>query len=462
MAPEVEYAEIGLPPPEVTASLPTIATEEYERRMAAVVAAVPADRVVVYGDREHVGNIAFLCGFDPRFEEALLVLGGPRPRLIVGTEGMGHSRYAPVDLDRVWVPTLSLMGIDRGAGLTLAEAFAYCGISRGSRVGLVGWKALERTESRGSVPAIAAPAFIVDELRETCGGPDRVVDATSAMMGLPGGLRLQNTADQLAFFEWGASRSSVATFEIIRAARPGMTESEMASAVTYRGVPFSYHPILTSGPEIPNGLRSPSGRVVQLGDAIFATVGMWGGNCGRGGILARGEADCSPDNAESLDAYAIPYWRAVVAWWESVRIGVTGGEIHDRLTELCVTQGFRPALGTGHLMDWEDWPNTPFRHGSTDAICSGMLMAADIFADTNGPQRIFHCEDTLAVADDGLRAELAERHPSMWERVSARQRFMRERLGIQVADELLPFVVAPAYLPIFWLEPDRALRVRAG
>jgi hypothetical protein len=112
-------------------------------------------------------------------------------------------------------------------------------------------------------------------------------------------------------------------------------------------------------------------------------------------------------------------------------------------------------------MDWEDWPNSPFRRGSHDLIESGMLMAADIFADWNAPQRIFHCEDTLAVADEELRTELAERHPSMWVRVRDRQRFMRERLGIQVPDELLPFVVAPAYLPVFWLAPDRALRVRA-
>ena len=30
---------------------------------------------VIYGDREHYANLAYLTGFDPRFEEALLIVG---------------------------------------------------------------------------------------------------------------------------------------------------------------------------------------------------------------------------------------------------------------------------------------------------------------------------------------------------------------------------------------------------
>ncbi|UCB44546.1 MAG: M24 family metallopeptidase, partial [Spirochaetota bacterium] len=262
------------------------------------------------------------------------------------------------------------------------------------------------------------------------------------------------------FFEWGASRSSAAIARIISSARPGLYESDIMSAMTYRGEPFSYHPILTSGPDIPNGIRSPTNRIVKLGDAIFATVGMWGGNCGRGGILGTCEDDCHPENAGFLKQVAIPYWRTVVAWWETVHVGLNGGDVHERLTEACRTQGFSPTLGTGHLIDWEDWPNTPIRQGSNDVIKSGMLFASDIFSDANGPQMIAHCEDTVAVADTELRAELAERHPEVWVRINTRRRFMREQLGINVLDDLLPFSIAPAYFCPFWLAPDMALRMR--
>ena len=52
------------------------------------ISAPECDWLVVYADREHLANIAFLSGYDPRFEEALLLLG-PRQRrvLVVGNEG---------------------------------------------------------------------------------------------------------------------------------------------------------------------------------------------------------------------------------------------------------------------------------------------------------------------------------------------------------------------------------------
>ena len=45
------------------------------------------DRVVVYADREHSANLAYLTGFDPRFEEAVLLVGPDGdPAILVGNE----------------------------------------------------------------------------------------------------------------------------------------------------------------------------------------------------------------------------------------------------------------------------------------------------------------------------------------------------------------------------------------
>jgi hypothetical protein len=60
MSTAIEYADVGLPPFDAAPAPPTIAPEEHERRMAGLVAAAEADRVVVYGDREHPGNMTFL------------------------------------------------------------------------------------------------------------------------------------------------------------------------------------------------------------------------------------------------------------------------------------------------------------------------------------------------------------------------------------------------------------------
>ena len=47
----------------------------YEARCHAAYGQAGCDWLVVYADREHLANMAFLSGFEPRFEEALLLLG---------------------------------------------------------------------------------------------------------------------------------------------------------------------------------------------------------------------------------------------------------------------------------------------------------------------------------------------------------------------------------------------------
>ena len=58
------------------------------------------ERLVVYADREHSANLAFLTGFDPRFEEALLVVGREdEPAILVGNECWGMAGAAPCRCD---------------------------------------------------------------------------------------------------------------------------------------------------------------------------------------------------------------------------------------------------------------------------------------------------------------------------------------------------------------------------
>ena len=68
-----------------------------------------------------------------------------------------------------------------------------------------------------------------------------------------------------------------------------------------------------------------------------------------------------------------------------------------------------------------------------------------------------NCEDTVAIADADLRAQIEARHPELWARIRARQEFLRDRLGVAARDELLPLSCTPAYLTPFWLAADRAL-----
>ena len=90
-----------VPAPEFSPALdnkPEVPEEEYARRLDALQQAAGTDWVVVFGDREHFANLAYLLNFDPRFEEALLVLNrrGRRVQgLKEGTRSRTPARIAP-------------------------------------------------------------------------------------------------------------------------------------------------------------------------------------------------------------------------------------------------------------------------------------------------------------------------------------------------------------------------------
>ena len=87
------------------------------------------DHLVVWADREHSANLAYLTGFDPRFEEAVLVVSpGGDPALLVGNENLATAEAAPLPLRCVRFQDLSLPGQPRDGSLPLPEILAAEGI----------------------------------------------------------------------------------------------------------------------------------------------------------------------------------------------------------------------------------------------------------------------------------------------------------------------------------------------
>jgi hypothetical protein len=453
----IELADVGAPPFDLAEELSSITASELEARIEALRAAVDADWIVVYGDREHAASMVFLCNLDPRFEEGLLVLGPGRPTLILGKEDVGYVPIVPIEVDVVYCPTFSLMGIDRSDGPTLEAALRDNGIGSGDRIAVVGWKALLTDEWNGRSPAIFAPAFFVDTLREIAGDRGQVVDATPALTSPRSGLRTFASADQIAVFEWGASRCSAWVHAIIDAARPGVSEREAFRAAPWGGEPLSFHPVFASGPDVAVGLRSPSGRRLELGDAAVTAIGLWGGNCARGGIVAASASDLTSASEGYLERLAVPYWRAMATWHETLALDAPGGEVFDVVTGSLAGEAFASSLNPGHLIHYEEWLDSPIRAGSSDPIASGMVLQSDIIPTGIRPGWTVNCEDTVAIADDALRGELESRHPELWARIRARQEFVRDTLGVALRDEVLPLSCTPAYLRPFWLAPNMAL-----
>ncbi len=151
---------------------------------------------MVYADREHSAGMAYLTGFDPRFEEALLVVGeDERPAILVGNECYGMAGAAPLPMRRVLFQDLSLPSQPRDRSRPLAELLADEGIGPGSRVGVVGWK------TYADRAAIDAPAFLVDELRRLTGPGGSVENATDLLDRR----RRRAARDQRASTSWPSS-----------------------------------------------------------------------------------------------------------------------------------------------------------------------------------------------------------------------------------------------------------------
>ncbi len=447
----IRLAERALPPLVAPEALPVIPSATHAARCDAALAAAGTDWLVVYADREHIANMAYLAGFDPRFEEALLLLGpGGRRALVLGNECMGYApRAGLAGLETHLAQSLSLMGQDRTRAPSLGRVLRDAGV--GGTIGIVGWKYLGPAETEGMARPMAVPAYVLDALPGS-----EIADATPVLMDPAAGLRSRIDADQIALHEWAAARASAAVWRILEGARPGDTEFACAARMGYAGEPMNAHVMMTSaaatdGPVI--GLASPTARKLANGDGVTTAVSYWGGLSSRAGLLATGDGALN----DAFEAKARTYFSGLLAWYATVRLGATGSAVHAAVTEALARGGLAPALNPGHLTGHDEWSHTPVTPGSTISLASGMPFQVDIIPVPMADGQALNAEDAVVLADADLRAALAASHPDVAARIEARRRVVADLVGVDLAPEILPLSNRALCVPPFWLRPDRIL-----
>ena len=440
--------------PEVQPAIPASTYAARQVNTLARAAAEGLDALVVYGDREHAANVAWLTGYDPRFEETLLVMvPGRTPHLLVGNEGWGYAELAPGPFERVLCQTFSLPGQPRGNQKPLTTLLAEAGLAPGLRVGAIGWKVFTAEDLGSDASWTDLPSFIAQAI-----GP--VVNATALLIDPETGLRTINDADQLATFEFAATFASQALRNVLSAIKPGMTELAAARLMGLNGLPLACHPMLSGGPRAKFGLPSPSLDVLQKGAPVTMAVGIHGALSARAGFLAAGPEDLPPGIADYVEKLVAPYFAGVAAWYETLAIGATGGDLYAAVMAHIGDPFFGVTLNPGHTIGLDEWMHSPVYAVSTIPLVSGMALQADVIPATGTEYFTTNIEDGVGLADARLRAEIAARYPGMWSRITARRAFMRDILGIKLADEVLPFSNLAAALPPFWLAPDRIMALR--
>ena len=445
----VDLPEFGMP-----GSMPVIPEHLYIERMDRFrmrFTELGYDRVVVYADREHSANLSYLTGFDPRFEEALLIVGGEgKPTILVGNECVAMAEAAPLEMNVRLFQDFSLPGQPRDRSPLLSEALADEGIGPGRRVGAVGWKTFSDARM------LDIPSYIADEIRSAAGGAN-VDNATGILIDAGDGMRVHNELEQLAYFEWAACQTSSGVHRLILGLEPGLTEHEAVSLLGWNGTPLSCHLMLTAGERARLGLLSPGDRRIERGDPLTVAFGIWGAlNC-RAGFVVYGDHELPENIGDYVERLVAPYFETVAEWYRALHVGQRGAVLHDIVDRRLGDPFFGIFLNPGHQIHLDEWVNTPVGPGSEVELRSGMALQVDIIPATGTPYFTTNIEDGIVLADATLRERFAAGYPDAWTRIQRRREFMRDSLGIDLHPDVLPLSNMPAHLTPYLLDPGKAM-----
>ena len=451
--------------PDYAAALPPPGTDigVYRRRLADTRARMERsgiDTLVVYADREHFGTMVWLTGFDPRFEEALLVIGHDRaPLFVVGNECEGYLGASPMfaagEIGHERWQSFSLISQPRRDSRPLVDILAGQEIAQGSRVGVSGWKYFTESEHPDPAHAIDAPSFIADTLRSLA-GYEAVTNQTAMFMNPSDGLRTIADADAIALFEHANSVVSRSVRAMILSMREGMRDFDVLAAARMNGMPLGCHPTFCTGPSAPLGLAGPSGNLLERGQPLSFNLCVWRANCCRAGWLAHDAGDLPEAAKDYVEAFAGPYVEALDRWFAMMRPGVSGGAVKAEMDRLLPFEKFGVFLNPGHLIDTDEWVSSPIFDGSGVPLRSGHVMQVDIIP-SSPVYFSTRMEDTIVIADADLRADLKARHPDIFGRIMERTAFMRDVMAFDVPETMLPLSDMAGIAPPFLFSPEKLI-----
>ncbi|MEO8657724.1 MAG: aminopeptidase P family N-terminal domain-containing protein [Bryobacteraceae bacterium] len=409
---------------------------------------------VVYGDREHFANLAYLTGFDPRFEESLLIVGkSGTPLILVGNECeayLGISSLHSTGLMRHELfQTFSLLGQPRERSRALREILAEEGIGPAATVGAIGYKYFAEPGH------LDIPSYIADTLRNLA-GPDKVLNAADLLMHPGYGLRAKCSPFEIAAFEYTNCQAAEAATRMIFALREGMTDHAAVEAARLNGEPLSCHLTFVTGGNVPYGLCGPSGEIVRRGQPLAFNIAYWGSNICRAGWIAESAADLPPAASDYVSSFAGPYFEALGEWFGMMKLGTPGHAVHSLIQARLPFEKFGIYLNPGHLIHLDEWMSSPFYAGSEIPVASGMAIQVDVIP--SSPQYFStRMEDGIVIADAELRRQLKECAPDCYDRCQKRRSFMTDVLGIELPEEVLPLSNTCAIVPPFFLKPNTVL-----
>lgn len=413
------------------------------------------DSIVVWADLEHGNNFEYLVGFLPRFEEALLVLHKDgTAEIVLGNENLNKASKSRIPVTPVHMPHFSLPNQPMKTDKSVSEILKQCNLSQDKKIGLVGWKNFTSKYDENS-ELFDLPSFVVEALKKNLPNT-KFVNATFIFIG-ENGARCTNNANEFAYYEFGAALAGNCMLKAMDKLDVGVSEMKVADELDAGGQTHSVVTIMATGARFEKANMYPTNKKIKLADPLSITTGFKGGLQSRGGYAVHDENEL-PENLKGyLDAVAKPYFNAVVHWLENIHIGMKGRELYDSIENVLPKEKYGWTLNPGHLCADEEWLSSPVYPESEEVLKSGMLFQIDIIPSVSGFGGI-SCESGVMIADKELRDSIASEYPGIWDRIVKRQEYMKNELGIQISDEILPTSMATAYCKPWLLNKEMAFK----
>ena len=450
----IKLKEIEAPKPEEGLIPVMLSDETMQNRKARLLENMQKDgfdAVVVYADLEHGSNFEYLCGFLPRFEEALLILhANGKAFMVLGNENLNKAGKARIEAVPVHMPHFSLPNQPMQTEKSVAQILASCELEDAEKIGLIGWKNFTSHVEDNHL-LFDLPYFLVEALKTVC-GKAQFANAAYLLIG-ENGVRTTNNANEFAHYEYGAALAGNCILKTMDRLKVGKTEMEMAETLAADGQRHSVVTIMATGARFEKANLYPGNKQIQCGDKISITTGFKGGLQSRAGYAVECAEQLPEKEQDYLKAVAIPYFQAVKTWLETIKIGINGNDLYEAVEAVLPKEDYGWTLNPGHLCADEEWMSSPIYPQSEETLQSGMLFQIDIIPSVNG----YGGESGILLADEQLRKAIAKEYPAVWERIVKRRAYMQEVLGIRIQEDVLPTSMATAYLRPYLLKKEMAL-----
>lgn len=457
---EIKYGKIYSPPitaASVPVDLTDVTMHEHKKKVLLAMKKRELDILVIYADREHGSNFGYLTGFEPRFEESLLILHiNGDAFLMLGNENLKMVQYSRIPAIAVHVPHFSLPNQPMEVNGTFSDLLKAAGIKKGKRTGIVGWK-LFTSSYEDNHKLFDVPSFIVDGIKEIC-GEQSVLNTTGLFIHPLHGVRVQMNANEIAHYEYGSSMASRCVYELMNNIEVGKSELELANLLSVDGQPLSVQTICATGERFTNASVAPRDKKIAQGDKFTFTMGLRGGLSHRCGYAVLNEQQLKSQEKDYLDKVAVPYYKALVTWYSTIGIGVKAFDIYQNIEKILPKEIYGWSLNPGHYVADEEWMSSPFYKNSPVILKSGMMLQMDIIIRVKGFGGA-NAEDGIVLADKELQDQIKVNYPDLWDRFQKRRNYMKEVLNISIKDEMLPMSMICGYFRPYLLDKEKAFYI---